>query len=150
MVALVCVILIGGGVLVVHRGRGEGARPCHVERSLPNNLDAGAKQPVNATTVSSIPLLLRTTIMDDCLRIPEVLRLIYDELDKRTSLSLALTCKAFLEPGLDRIWRNITSFKPLMACIAEDIWRQEVMSVPKKLGFNIFMVCARFSVQQNS
>ena len=82
-------------------------------------------------------------IMDDCLRIPEVQRLIYDELDKRTSLSLALTCKAFLEPGLDRIWRNITSFKPLIACIPEELWRLDVLPVPKRGGFNIFMVRVR-------
>jgi hypothetical protein len=89
-------------------------------------------------------------IVEECLRIPEVLRLIYDELDKRTSLSLALTCKAFLEPGLDRIWRNITSFKPLIGCIPEDIWKPDVISVPKRWGFNIFMVCGHFNFQQRS
>ena len=33
---------------------------------------------------------------------------------RRTLLCLALTCKAFLEPALDRLWRNLDSLFPLL------------------------------------
>ena len=37
-------------------------------------------------------------------------------------LSAALTCHAFLEPGLDEIWRSIVLFWPLISCLPEDTW----------------------------
>lgn len=33
---------------------------------------------------------------------------------RRTLLRLALTCRAFLEPALDRLWRNLDSLFPLL------------------------------------
>ena len=35
-------------------------------------------------------------------------------LSRRTLLRLALTCKAFIEPALDRLWRSLDSLFPLL------------------------------------
>ncbi|KAJ3534016.1 hypothetical protein NMY22_g7097 [Coprinellus aureogranulatus] len=63
--------------------------------------------------------------MDQCLRIPELVRSVCDGLGKASSLSVALTCRAFLDPGLDRIWQNIESLQPLISCLPADIWKGE-------------------------
>lgn len=38
---------------------------------------------------------------------------------------MGLACKAFLEPAVDRLWRSLTSFEPLVACLPEDLLRSE-------------------------
>ncbi|KAJ3544809.1 hypothetical protein NMY22_g2646 [Coprinellus aureogranulatus] len=58
--------------------------------------------------------------MHQCLRIQEVVVNICDELDEGSALSIALTRKAFLEPALDSLWRHLTSFAPLVACLPRD------------------------------
>ncbi|KAJ3518441.1 hypothetical protein NMY22_g13677 [Coprinellus aureogranulatus] len=63
--------------------------------------------------------------MDRCLRIPELVRSICDGVDKASSLSVALTCRAFLDPGLDRIWQDIESLQPLISCLPGDIWKDD-------------------------
>jgi hypothetical protein len=45
--------------------------------------------------------------------------------DVPTMLSMALTSRVFLELALDRLWYQITSFKPLIACLPSDLWRIE-------------------------
>ncbi|TEB18691.1 hypothetical protein FA13DRAFT_1803152 [Coprinellus micaceus] len=37
---------------------------------------------------------------------------------------MALTRRSFLEPALDRIWREIDSFNPLIACLPRGAWRE--------------------------
>ncbi|KAJ3528258.1 hypothetical protein NMY22_g9488 [Coprinellus aureogranulatus] len=59
--------------------------------------------------------------MATSLAIPEILRLVCDGADKGTSLSLALTCRAFLEPALDRLWNELASLQPLICCLPEDL-----------------------------
>lgn len=63
--------------------------------------------------------------MNHCLRIPEIVSEICNALDERSALSMALTCKAFLEPALDQLWRRLTSFEPLAACLPDGLLRGE-------------------------
>jgi hypothetical protein len=63
--------------------------------------------------------------MHECLQIPEVARAIFDKLDTGSSLSVALTCRSLLGPGLDRVWNRITSFKPFISRLPPDIWQEE-------------------------
>ena len=64
--------------------------------------------------------------MNQCLNIPELQRLIHDNLSKGSSLSLALACQAFLESGLDRIWDSLESLEPLVCCLPAEIWKDDV------------------------
>lgn len=56
-----------------------------------------------------------------CLQIPEVVHIICDELDEDSALSLGIAHKGFLEPALDKRWRHLTSFMPLVACLPDDL-----------------------------
>ncbi|KAF5332635.1 hypothetical protein D9611_005387 [Ephemerocybe angulata] len=60
--------------------------------------------------------------MERCLQIPEVLNSICEELNPPDALSVALTSRAFLEPGLDSVWYEIKSFDPLISCLPDDLW----------------------------
>ena len=88
------------------------------------NLDETAVQ-AQETSSPYRHRLPSTIIMDHCLRISELIRSICDNLDKATSLSVALTCKAFLEPGLDKVWRNIATLEPLACCLPAEIWKDD-------------------------
>jgi hypothetical protein len=69
-------------------------------------------------------------MIHQCLNIPEVLRLVFRGMTtKKDMLSAALTCHAFLEPGLDEIWSSINPFRPLISCLPGDTWeiREEMM-----------------------
>lgn len=59
--------------------------------------------------------------MAHCLGVPEILRLVCNGVDKRSCLSVGMACKAFLEPALDRMWHELTSFQPLICCLPEDL-----------------------------
>ncbi|KAJ2918969.1 hypothetical protein MD484_g1453, partial [Candolleomyces efflorescens] len=64
--------------------------------------------------------------------IPEVLRLVFREMaTKKDMLSAALTCHAFLEPGLDEIWGFIIPFRPLISCLPEDTWEIQEEMMPQ-------------------
>ncbi|TEB33218.1 hypothetical protein FA13DRAFT_1708581 [Coprinellus micaceus] len=63
--------------------------------------------------------------MDQCLHIPEILRAICDETTKKTALAVALTSRHFLQPGLDRIWREVDCFEAIIACLPTDLWEVE-------------------------
>lgn len=60
--------------------------------------------------------------------LPEVLRMLCDELNEKDLLSAALTSRTFSEPALDRIWRNIRSLDPIIACLPEDLWIRDEIS----------------------
>ena len=75
-----------------------------------------------------------------CLSIPEVLRLAFGGLAKKKDLlAVALTCRAFLEPALDNIWREITLFDPLLACLPQDLWeyREETFELPVQMTIKV-------------
>ena len=60
--------------------------------------------------------------MHRCLEIMEVLHAIYEEIETASALDLALTCKAFLEPGLDRVWYDeVFSFEPFISSLPDDL-----------------------------
>lgn len=63
--------------------------------------------------------------MNDCLCVSEIASRVYGFLPPKSALSLALTCRTLLEPGLDEIWRDIQSLEPLIACLPKDLWREE-------------------------
>ena len=62
--------------------------------------------------------------MSHPLGIPEIIRLICDRGDKKTALAVSLTCRAFLDPALDRLWHEVTSFQPLIRCLPKDFFSQ--------------------------
>ncbi|KAF5332679.1 hypothetical protein D9611_005293 [Ephemerocybe angulata] len=68
--------------------------------------------------------------MERCLQIPEIVAAISCYSTKKSAFSMALTCRTFLEPSLDNIWRNIYSFAPLLACLPHDLWKVEVRPIP--------------------
>lgn len=63
--------------------------------------------------------------MDRCLQVSELIRLIFSNLDKAESLSLALSRRDFLEPGLDRIWHSLQSLEPLVCSLPSELWKNE-------------------------
>ncbi|KAF8062193.1 hypothetical protein FPV67DRAFT_1654822, partial [Lyophyllum atratum] len=69
--------------------------------------------------------------MHPCLRIPEILSTIFQNVIDRqnwktpfsgsqTLLNLALTCKLFKEPALDVLWHTIQALQPLIRCLPAD------------------------------
>ncbi|KAF7977685.1 hypothetical protein HWV62_2930 [Athelia sp. TMB] len=71
--------------------------------------------------------------MHHTLRISEVLSHIFDyalltpnDGRLRALRSLALTCKAFEDPALTILWRNMVSLVPLVKCLPEELWEIEI------------------------
>jgi hypothetical protein len=56
-----------------------------------------------------------------CLAISEVLRVVCGSLWRKDLLSVALTCRGFLEPALDELWYEIPALEPLVACLPPDL-----------------------------
>lgn len=72
-------------------------------------------------------LILQTlgSMMHPSLCLFDITRAICSELDPCDSLAVALTCKGLLEPGLDSVWNEISSFRPIVGCMPDDLWRRE-------------------------
>lgn len=77
--------------------------------------------------------------MHRCLRVLEVAGRIANHLDAEDALNLAVTCRTLLEPGLDRVWRNIDSFEPLIACLSEDLLRRNELEVEDGADMELFV-----------
>ena len=61
--------------------------------------------------------------MHQVLETPELARLIIRSGRTRaTTLALALTCRAFLEPSMDILWEVLMSLAPLVRCLPSDLW----------------------------
>lgn len=60
--------------------------------------------------------------MHACLEIGEVLYLIFEEASRGTLAALAVTCRAFKEPALSTLWRELYSFVPLLLTMSADLW----------------------------
>ncbi|KIK21402.1 hypothetical protein PISMIDRAFT_681337 [Pisolithus microcarpus 441] len=83
--------------------------------------------------------------MHHCLRITEILHLIFgylvDEKVTNTNVAgairhkdiagLARTCKAFMDPALDILWRTQSSLSPLIMCLPAQFW---TLTVDQKDG----------------
>ncbi|KAF8065070.1 hypothetical protein FPV67DRAFT_1782072 [Lyophyllum atratum] len=72
--------------------------------------------------------------MHPCLKIPEILSAIFENIINRqywttplagsaTLLNLALTCKMFKDPALDVLWHTIQTLDPLVHCLPADAIR---------------------------
>ncbi|KAF5332683.1 hypothetical protein D9611_005321 [Ephemerocybe angulata] len=68
--------------------------------------------------------------MDQCLQIPDIVDSICAHTTRKTAFSMALTCHSFLEPSLNRIWRDIDSFAPLLACLPPNAFQVEYRAIP--------------------
>ncbi|KAF6751101.1 hypothetical protein DFP72DRAFT_908470 [Ephemerocybe angulata] len=84
--------------------------------------------------------------MNRCLQTPEILQLICEQLpidrhkDRGRLFAVALSCRALLEPGLDRLWYRIQSFIPLIANLPSDLWNIEykvASNGPKNTTFSV-------------
>ncbi|KAF5313383.1 hypothetical protein D9611_008459 [Ephemerocybe angulata] len=70
--------------------------------------------------------------MNKCLQAPEILQLICDQVpnetrqDRQRLLAIALSCRALLEPGLDRLWHTIRSFRPLVTTLHPNSLEREI------------------------
>ena len=69
--------------------------------------------------------------MNRLLQIPEILRLICDQVPSDEKLGryrlfvTALSCRALLEPALDSLWYSIHSFMPIVACCPDGLWSKQ-------------------------
>ena len=67
--------------------------------------------------------------MHRALEIPEILFIICSFADrpcrKGDVLRLALTCRGFLEPALDVLWREVYNLEHFLKCFPSDVWTQE-------------------------
>lgn len=78
--------------------------------------------PSSSTNTTRDSTTLPSAAMHPCLFVQEVIREICEYSNGRTSLAMALSCRAFLEPALDSIWREITSIRPFVACFPQEFW----------------------------
>ncbi|KIJ59764.1 hypothetical protein HYDPIDRAFT_170630 [Hydnomerulius pinastri MD-312] len=75
--------------------------------------------------------------MHHALQIVEIQRMICDQLatnprdsdsdanDRATLFALALTCRVWVEPALDKLWEYLDSVHPLLKSLPKDLWRSE-------------------------
>lgn len=69
-----------------------------------------------------------------CFGILEVLQNIvqhihaYEEVGSRTLVALSTTCRMFYDVAQDVLWRHQTGLVPLLTCLPEAVWDQDVMS----------------------
>ncbi|KAF6751107.1 hypothetical protein DFP72DRAFT_498877 [Ephemerocybe angulata] len=81
--------------------------------------------------------------MNRCLQAPEILQLICDQLpngrnsDRQRLLAVALSCRALLEPALDRLWHTIYSIKPMTSILPGDLWTKERKVGPNATKFTV-------------
>ncbi|KAF6748338.1 hypothetical protein DFP72DRAFT_916445 [Ephemerocybe angulata] len=61
--------------------------------------------------------------MNKCINTAELIPLICEHLEPRNAYAFALAKRSFLKPGLDVVWRNISSFKPFLACLPVGLWK---------------------------
>lgn len=78
--------------------------------------------------------------MHRCLLVTELLNIIFEchairgATGSSTLLSLATTCRAFQQPALDILWRDMcNSLAPLIKCLPKDCWEQRGISVNAQL-----------------
>lgn len=85
-------------------------------------------------------------IMNRCLQIPEILRLICDQIPSSTAFGrhrlyiTALACRAFLEPALDSLWYSIHDLKPIIACLPQGLLKDQARTNNIAVTFSV-LVC---------
>ena len=60
--------------------------------------------------------------MHRCLRIQDVLSIIFQCLSKASLAQLARTCTTFRDPALNILWRTQYTLLPLLRCLPQDSW----------------------------
>lgn len=72
--------------------------------------------------------------MHTVLQIPELRNAIIEfatednffrRVDRRVAFRLALTCKQFLEPSLDRLWESVDHISQVVQRLPQEIWKIE-------------------------
>lgn len=70
--------------------------------------------------------------MHRCLHMPEIISEILDyshgNYYDRTVANAAMSCKTFLNPGLDILWREQLVLAPLIKCMPSDLWTTVLVS----------------------
>jgi hypothetical protein len=77
--------------------------------------------------------------MHRCLETLEVLHAIYKELEAGGAFDLALTCKAFLEPGLDRVWYEVCSFEPFISSLPDDLLAVATVQTHGNWSYDVYV-----------
>jgi hypothetical protein len=68
--------------------------------------------------------------------------------DRATLLALALTCRAFTNPALSVLWRNLPSLTPLVKLIPETMLSERRLTEGEKGMFTNWGLCERRKVPQ--
>jgi hypothetical protein len=63
-----------------------------------------------------------------CLRIPEIVRMICNDLSPRSLIRLAISCKGLSGPSLDVLWYELDGFLRLTRCIP-NLWDDNLVLV---------------------
>ena len=66
--------------------------------------------------------------MHQCLTILELLDSIAEYLgrtNKKSLTAFAATCRVFYDPGMNAIWKDMNSLKPLVKCFPRNTWSKE-------------------------
>lgn len=63
----------------------------------------------------------RGDAMKDYTKLRDILPTIFAHLHGKDLLATVLTCRAFVEPGLDRLWHTMDSLAPLVTCLPSDL-----------------------------
>lgn len=82
----------------------------------PSDLNSG--QPESAAFVARI----RRSATRHPLETLEIFDLVCEFLGSPGRFSLALTCRAFEEPAMRVLWRELVSWEPLLQSLPPDIW----------------------------
>jgi hypothetical protein len=53
---------------------------------------------------------------------------------KKTLLALALTCKSFMGPALDLLWRELDELNPLIRCLPPSLWKIDKQELVSRLA----------------
>ena len=76
----------------------------------PNPRNVGMPAQIGMREVVSNSITVPIFMVHPCLAISKVLRVVCGSLWRRDLLSVALTCRGFLEPALDELWYEIRAF----------------------------------------
>ncbi|KAJ3547968.1 hypothetical protein NMY22_g1447 [Coprinellus aureogranulatus] len=85
--------------------------------------------------------------MHQCLGVQEILSGIVKNLERNDALQLALSSKNFLGPSMDHLWRDISSFEPLIACLPSDIWEGKIVSLEGNADSFTVILHPRYSIK---
>lgn len=74
--------------------------------------------------------------MHHCLCIQEVVHNIACHGTGRDLVSMALACRAFYEPAMDNMWRDLPGMGPLIGCLPETFWEVVEADEAEEYGYH--------------